>query len=82
MNKRSMKVPVPRRTLMFAALVMAVAVAATPRSAEAAKATCMDGTWEAYNECLMEARWEVQKKICDVQFYVDVYDCARELIAQ
>lgn len=84
MRKRSTEVSTRRRTLAtFAGLIMAVAVAVCPRSAEAAKSTeCTDATWAEYNRCLVEARWEVQKKLCDLQFYTDMYACARESIAE
>jgi hypothetical protein len=71
-----------RRFVMFAAVGAAVAAAAFPRSVEAAKSPCMDLTWAQYNDCLVESRWEALKKLCDLEFYVEAYACAREAIAE
>jgi hypothetical protein len=84
MNGRSMKDTISRRRLvMFGVLSVAAGAAAFPRSADAAKATgCMDGAWAEYNDCLVGARWEAMKKLCDLYFYADAYACVQESIVQ
>lgn len=70
-----------RRFVMLAVVGAAAAAAAFPHPAEAAKSPCMDLTWAGYNDCLVDSRWESLKKLCDLEFYIEAYACAREAIA-
>jgi hypothetical protein len=82
MNTRSRTGSTSYRRFAMFAVVVAAAAAAFPRSAEAAKSPCMDLTWAGYNECLVDSRWEAMKKLCDLEFYVEAFACAREAIAE
>lgn len=60
-----------------AILMLGAGAAVAPRgvSAAAMASACTDSAWAYYNECLVEARMEFCRKICDVEFLILMSKC-------
>lgn len=67
-------------TILSAAGMMLFTFTSFPRPVAAAEtaAPCMDAAWAKYNECLVQSDLELWKKLCDLDFFLDVVICINE----
>lgn len=69
-----------RNPVLATALGLAAAMA-YPRAAEGAESLeseCTDEAWADYNSCLMSSSLEVFRSICDLEFFLEIFDCGKE----
>lgn len=66
-----------RRALLVGAVtIAALSVGAMPRPATAARESdACAAEWARYNECLVSASGWVTRKLCDVDFIIDIAAC-------
>ena len=82
MNTRSTAQRIRRGSmLLLTAAFCAATAAGNPRTvaaAESADSECTDEAWASYNSCLMKSSFEVIRKLCDLEFFLAVYNCGME----
>lgn len=82
MNARSTADGIRRgRMLLLTAALCAATAAAHPQpvvAADSADSGCTDEAWASYNSCLMKTSFEMIRKLCDLEFFLAIYNCARE----
>ena len=69
--------PGRRRALLLGAVtIAALSVAGTPRPVTAARAAdACAAEWARYNDCLVSASGWFTRKLCDVDFVIDIAAC-------